>query len=213
MPDFTQSHLNKAIQDKFRVVITTPAILRSRNDHFTRTNSTVDVDTLQISNISISLPSSTIKPTLLPYRGQTPQLTSWSRDPYQSVKFSFKIDNRFNNYFYLWKWQATMNDPLLSTPDNALSDASTESNMSLKLGKLDIDYKKVITSRKYSDYITSINVFGRDEYDKDIIEFKYLNCLPVTLGGFDYNFQQTGEIECSFEFVYSQFDVSLIEIS
>lgn len=212
METFEQSHLNKTLQDKFRIVITTPKVLRGINSHSSRTNETVDVDTLQISNIGINVPPSVIKSTQLPFRGQTPQLTSWGRDAIPNIKINFKIDNRFNNYFYLWKWHSMINDPRSALPSTLLTDPAINVKENSKVGDLKIDYKKVVTSKDYSDYLTTITVFGKDEYNVDVIRFDYINCLPVSVGDFSYNFQQTNQIESNFEFVCSQFEVTLIEI-
>lgn len=212
METFEQSHLNKTLQDKFRIVITTPKVLRPLNSHSTRSNSTVDVDTFQISNIGVNIPPSMIKATQLPFRGQTPQLTSWGRDALSNIKINYKIDNRFNNYFYLWKWHSMINNPLSGLPSESLTDDSIDVKENVKMGDIKVDYKKVVTSKNYSDYLTNITIFGKDEYNVDVVKFDYINCLPVSVGDFSYNFQQTGQIESNFEFVCSQFNVTLIEI-
>jgi hypothetical protein len=59
--------------------------------------------------------------------------------------------------------------------------------------------------------MTDFSIFGLDEYNKRIIEFKYTKAFPIKLGGIDYSYQDEGEIETSVEFAYSQFLPTLNE--
>ena len=59
-------------------------------------------------------------------------------------------------------------------------------------------------------YQTDLTVYGKDEFDKNIIKFTYTKAFPVSLGSIDYNYRDPGEMETTFEFAFSQFFASLI---
>jgi hypothetical protein len=70
-----------------------------------------------------------------------------------------------------------------------------------------ISQKDIISVGKYS---TTFNVFGKDEFNNDVIKFEYFNAFPVQLGGINYNYQGSDLINCSFQFVYSNINVTLL---
>ena len=63
---------------------------------------------------------------------------------------------------------------------------------------------------KYSQYKTTISVYGLDEYNKRVIEFKYIDAFPTSLGNINYNYKDSGEIETTMTISYSQLIVTPI---
>ena len=60
-------------------------------------------------------------------------------------------------------------------------------------------------------YFTDISIFALDEYDKRVIEFKYIQAFPTKLSGINFNQRLGKEVECTLEFAYSQFLADLVE--
>ena len=60
------------------------------------------------------------------------------------------------------------------------------------------------------DYQTDLSLFGIDEYNKRKIEFKYTKAFPTTLGDISFSHRESGEIESSFSFAFSQMVVNLL---
>jgi hypothetical protein len=56
----------------------------------------------------------------------------------------------------------------------------------------------------FYQYKSTISIFGLDEYDKRVIEFKYTDAFPSTIGGINYSYRDAGEVESSFTLNYSQ---------
>jgi hypothetical protein len=56
----------------------------------------------------------------------------------------------------------------------------------------------------FYQYKSTISIFGLDEYDKRVIEFKYTDAFPSSVGGINYSYRDAGEVESSFTLNYSQ---------
>ena len=123
-----QSVFNKSSEDKFLIVLTLPPIMKSI-DTPKRNGVSVDLDTLQFSVEGSIIPTSTISNVTIPFAGQNLEVTSYARSPWQKNRVRFTVDNRFNNYWILWKWLNILNDSKLSlynvdnTPDEEKSVA------------------------------------------------------------------------------------------
>lgn len=185
--EIRQSFLNKARSDKFQLTIPLPAILRNRTSRSIRSVDYVSPDALNFSLIGITVPNIATKTIDVPFGGQTPRVSSMNREPYEPVKTRFVIDNRFSNYWTLYKWLDLVHDS--------------------KVGHV-VDEK--FGGQLVNEYATDIVATGLDEYNKDVIEFKFFHCVPSSLQGFELDFQEPKEIESSFEFYFHQFEVKIL---
>ena len=111
-----QSVLNKQRLDKFRLVLTLPNVLRDLNtsDWKVTSDDLINRDSLQFSLHGATIPEVSIPSKILPTQGQSVKITSQVREPYVPVTCKFVIDNRFRNYWVLWKWLEMINDPIHS---------------------------------------------------------------------------------------------------
>ena len=195
-----QSILNKSRADKFTMVITLPPVLRSLNAQILsqRNQDTIQQDTLQFSVWGILVPGVSIPAQDLPTWGQPYKVTSQAREAYSPISVNFTIDNRFNNYWVLWKWLEYINRPKESGMDDYFNDEDVLKNR----GQLD--------NKKFVDYQTIITVFGLDEYNQKVVKFDYSNAFITNLGEIRYNYRDPTELETSFEFAFNQMVVTLL---
>ena len=154
---YVQAPLNKQRKDKYTIVIPTPPGLREivTKDPRSRANQAIIPDALTMAIYGSIAPEVVVPAILTRYSGQSLNISSHARDPYQPQTVNFTIDNRFNNYWVIYKWLAILNDPKLSIYDSE--------NIT------DIEHKTEIASQKY---MTDISIFALDEYEKRVIEFK-----------------------------------------
>lgn len=193
-----QAMLNKAKTDKFILVFTTPESLKdtaTKNERRTHQNSRAKVmpDSMQYSVFGIIVPQISIPNIALPYAGQSLNVSTHARPAYDPITVEFTVDNQFNNYWYIWRWLDVMND-------------SKESRFDAR-----DDVRKLNSERRYlEEYQTDVSLFGLNEYDNKVIEFKYTKSFPVQLGSIDYSYREPQEIQSSFTFAFSQLHVSLL---
>lgn len=211
-----QTILNKAHVDKFVLVLDTPPVLKNYETKTTREANLVNLDKMQYSVISVTLPTHNIPPISVPYMGQTTHHTSQTRDEYPVVKVQFTVDNNYDNYWFIWKWLKIMNDPRNSGMDEHFATFTTEADQMLNKFPIspesrNIKYKHIKMVNKYTDYQTSIQLYNLREYNEKIIKFVYSNAFPVSLGELNLDYRETNEIACSFDFSYGQIDIELID--
>ena len=187
--EIDQSLLNKARQDKFILALTLPEALRSVNTKNDRQNTNVIQDSLQFSIYGVVIPKVIVTDVEGRYSGQTFHFTSHKRPAYDNVKVKFTVDNRFNNYWVIYKW---IN--LLNNYKEGFFHAA------------DIP----IVHHPYELYSTNISVFGLDEYDNRTIQFDFVGVIPVSLGHIDYSYRNAEEMETEFEFSFSQLIAKLL---
>jgi hypothetical protein len=72
------------------------------------------------------------------------------------------------------------------------------------------DADNLISNDIFKDYQTDITIYGLDEFDNERIKFTYTKAFPTDLGGLNFNYRESGEIESSFTFVYSQLHADLL---
>ncbi|NBW57194.1 hypothetical protein EBR43_05300 [bacterium] len=192
--NYSQSPFNKSRKDKFLLVLNFPDGLKDISRKVDRSNSFILPDSIQFSVYGALVPDVEVPALDIRYGGQTLATSSLTRPSYPPVTVNFTVDNRFNNYWAIYKWLNILNDSRSGTydPDNILP-------------KLQDNKKDLLV------YAANISIFALDEYDKRTIEFKYVNAFPTALGGISFNNRDPGEIETSFTFKYSQFLVSLVE--
>jgi hypothetical protein len=182
-----QSAFNKQRTDKFIMVFDLPKILKSQKSTFERSNSRVIPDAVQCSIYGAVVPQLNIPSVNTPYGGQVAKVTSYTRPAFENMTVNFTIDNLFNNYWNIYRWLNSFNDA--------------------KSGL----YKSPIPSKGFMpDYQTTITIYGRDEYNKNIIQFNYYHCFPVLLGGIAYSDRNANEMESSFQYAYHQFEAKLL---
>ena len=119
----------------------------------------------------------------MPYAGGHHYVSSHTKSPYDSLKIEFKIDNKYANYFTIYEWLNLIYHE--------------------KEGHFDAD--KLAGGQFGSQtYATSLAVIGTDEYDKPVIQWSFTHAFPTDLSSIKLDYQNTGEITCSCEFVFSQ---------
>lgn len=183
--DVIQSPLNKTLEDKFIFVMNLPDCLKNVQIKHIKELSSVGIGknavTWTLTNVTI--PRNSIKAESMPYAGGHHYISSHTKTPYDPLKIEFKIDNKYANYFTIYEWMNLIYHE--------------------KEGYFDADN---ITNNKIGSqvYATSMAVIGTDEYDKPIIQWSFTNAFPTEIPSINLNYQNTGEITCSCEFVFSQ---------
>lgn len=185
MNTFQQSQLNKSRKDKFLMVLSLPKILKKINDNNlgTHVKDLISLNSLQFSIFGSVVPNITVPAVTAPYGGQNYKVSSHTRPPYEEVTINFTIDNRFSNYWVIYKWLELLNDDSKSYYN---SDELEGSNIP-------------------ANYQTDIVIYAKDEFDKNIMKFTYTKAFPTNLGGFTYSYRESDEIESSVSFAFSQF--------
>ena len=194
--DYTQSPFNLARKDKFLLVLDIPPALKKITSKFIRNNINILPDTMQFSVAGTVVPEISIPAVQNRYAGQTQTVTSHARDPYPPVTVEFIVDNRFNNYWVIYTWLNLLNDDKSNIYDSMGLTTPTES----------LDNPSARGS--YNQYKTTISVFGLDEYNKRVVEFKYIDAFPTNLGSISYSYKDSGELESSLTLNYSQLIVT-----
>lgn len=190
-----QSILNKNRLDKFVLVFQLPKALRKIQKRSERNTNYVDEDAFQMSVFGAVVPPITVAAIQIPFAGSNLYNSSHAKEPYPPIQVSFVIDNEFNNYWTIYKWLDLMHDERTGLFDE---DDLVERNVSKNL--------------QFNDYQTELTLYGLDEYNNKRIEFTYTKAFPITLGAIDYNYRESGEIQGSATFVYSQLHTKLLDI-
>jgi hypothetical protein len=189
-----QSIFNKALKDKFLLVLNLPKCLKDLQINKLKESGFVNLDQLQFSIFSAPSPAITIDAIPLGQQGQTYQITSQKRSAYTPMQVNFTVDNRYGNYYVLWKWLTFINDPKNSGMNEYFQKTTPPT----------------VKFEKYLDYQTDITVYALDEYHKKIAKWDYINTFPTFLSEISYNYRLAEEAECSFNFIYSQLDFNLV---
>ena len=198
-----QAVLNKARVDKFLLIITMPEALRNIDERYgNETPSKIISEKLQMSVWGNVVPVISVPSVAVPFQGQVPKITSFSRPAYDAVTVNFNVDSEFYNYYVIWKWLALLNDPIKSVFDAAnnsgLVDAGT--NMLIKPNAPGYIPK----------YASQISLQPLNEYNQVLGEFTFSQCFATSLNGITFNYQGSEEISSSFTFEFSQLTFSII---
>lgn len=187
-----QSVLNRTGKDKFILVLNLPPVLRKRftNDEL------LNINPLQISIFGTVVPSVLVPANEVRFGGQSYNVSSYSRPNYPPLPVNFIVDNRFRNYWVLWKWLQLLNDP-------------NESYYTGTNPKLET-WKDRLESGIVTEYQTNFSVIGLNEYNQQSVEFVFKNAFITNLGGINYDYNDTELIKSSAEFQFSQLDVNLL---
>lgn len=196
----TQSQLNKSRFDKFLLVINLPPILRGANNNQPniRSNVLVSQDSLQFSVFGSVVPQISVPDLQAGYAGGTYKVSSNSRPAYDNVSVNFTIDNKFNNYWVIYKWL-----DVLANAKNIVYSAN-------EILPPQYDNTKLPGPLQPQAYQTDFTIYAKDEFDQNVVKFTYTKAFPVALGNIDYNYREPGEIETSFTFAFSQFFAELV---
>lgn len=244
MPDdinsLKQSVFNKGRKDKFLLVFTLPVILRDINHGLLepRSPELIKQDAVQYSIWGSPVPDTTIPAKTLMMDGQPYKVTSQTREPYQAIDVKFTVDNRFSNWWLIWKWLDVLNDakqsgmsdhfanwqegqdkrPKLLDREKAafihknLAKQQHIAQSKSKLEEHQMAYKEELMhmANNFLDYQTIMTIYGLDEYNQRIIQFDYTNAFPTFLAGVQYNYRDPAEIESNFRFEFNQMHPKLI---
>jgi CRISPR/Cas system-associated protein endoribonuclease Cas2 len=191
IPEIRQSILNKAKSDKFLLVFTLPKAMREINsrENPERLDAKLVHDSLQFSIYGTVVPGVNVGAIEQTYSGQVFKFSGHHRPEYGNITVKFVVDNQFNNYWVIYKWINLMNhnkEAFFHKDQTPLQNAP------------------------FSEYATNFTVYGLDEYNNRKIQFDYIGVVPVGLGGIEYNYQTTEQIESTFEFSFSQLTSKLL---
>lgn len=179
-----QSILNRPSVDKFLLVLNFPEVLRDKIYEGRK----IDVEPIQVSVYGSIVPQIVVPSVEVPFGGQTYNITSYTRTNHDPLTINYVVDNKFYNYWVLWRWLFVLNDARKS-----IYNGSDE----------------LLGSNKINEYQAHVSVFGLDEYNNKIVEFIYYYCFITRLAGINYNYRESNIIESSFELQFSQFDVKV----
>ncbi len=196
-----QSILNKSRLDKFLLSLTVPEGLKKYSSRVERatgasSHSKVIPNSLQYSVQGTVVPTTSVPAHDIGFDRQVLRISSHSRPVYDDITVTFKIDNQFNNYWYIWSWLNMISDAKKGTFDYR-DERRQETG-----AKIDKDFMK--------DYQTDFSIIGLNEYNKEIVKFTYTKGFPTSLGSIEYNYQTDGEIESSMSFAFTQMLVELV---
>jgi hypothetical protein len=187
-----QSVLNRPGKDKFLLVLNLPQVLKKQ----TLENKLIDLDPLQISIYGTVVPNIQVPSVETRFAGQSYNVTSYNRPNYEPLTVSFIVDNKFRNYWVLWKWLSILNDPRESLYKG--TDPKLET------------WKDRLQSGNLTEYQTNFSVFGLNEYNEKSIEFIYYNGFITNLGGITYDYTDSELIKTTAEFQFSQLEVNIV---
>jgi hypothetical protein len=190
-----QSILNRSRNDKFKFVMDLPTALKKRQDLVMQ--SSYNADQVQFTTFGSPVPSIKVNEIKVPFGGQVYNASSTSRPSYDSLSLKFLIDNGYQNYWILWKWLNLFND--------------SEDSITTLTEHVDSPIGDIRLTNPMSDFTTTFSLFGLDEFNNKIIEFKYTQAFITSLSPIEYSFQTANEIICTATFVFNQLNISLLK--
>ena len=191
-----QSNLNKARIDKFVLVLTLPPALRNIDKKYVAaTPSGVVSERLELSVWGIVVPTIEVGKVDVPFGGQVPKVTSFTRPAYEPVAVNFNIDSEFYNWYVIWQWLSLLNDSSTSVFD--------KNNIS-QIKNVDGTLKKPGRAEFIQAYTTNINVLALNEYNQIVGDFVYTQAFPTALQGIQFNYKDSNEIVSGFTFEFNQ---------
>lgn len=186
-----QSVLNRVSKDRFLLVLNLPQILKKQS----RENELINIDPLQISIYGTVVPTIQVPSNEARFGGQSYNVSSYARPNYGPLTVNFIVDNKFQNYWVLWKWLTILNDPKESLYTG--TDPKLET------------WKDRLQTGILTEYQTNFSVIGLNEYNQKTIEFNYYNGFITSLGSISYDYTDPEIIKTTAEFQFSQLDVNL----
>lgn len=190
-----QSVLNRASKDKFVLILNLPSILREKS----KTDDKIRLKPLEISVWGSVVPQVQVPSNEVRYAGQSYNVSSHSRPNYTPLTINFIVDNKFYNYWLLWKWLDVLN-----TSKGSLYDGTPDK---LKTKNFHIEQGNLL------EYQSNLVLLGMNEYNQRIIEFTYYNAFITNLGAINYSYRDDAIIEATADFQFSQIGVELQNVS
>lgn len=188
-----QSVLNRSGKDRFLLVLNLPQILLKQSV----TDDLININPLQISIHGAVVPSIQVPSNEVRFGGQSYNISSYTRPNYPPLAVNFIVDNKFRNYWILWKWLTILNDPKTSLYSG--TDPKLET------------WKDRLQDGILTEYQANFSVIGLNEYNEKNIEFIYYNGFITNLGGINYSYRDSEIIESTAEFQFSQLDAKLLK--
>jgi hypothetical protein len=174
-------------------VLNLPPALKSINDKFNASNKTINLDALQFSVFGVVVPDITVPAIETRYSGSTIYVSSHNRTSFPASSVNFAIDNQFANYWVIYQWLNVMRDEKEGITGQILNARNLASEGAV-----------------LKEYASIFTLYARDEFNNNIIKFDYYNAFPTKLGGINWNYQDSKEIQSSFEFVFSNITCTLV---
>lgn len=186
-----QSIYNKARHDKYVMILSIPEALKKIDKSDSRSNSYLNLDSLQFSIYGHITPEIVVPSIGIGYAGQEIKVSSHARSPYGNNFVKFDIDNEFKNWWVVYKWLNLLNHEKYSHY-NYENLSENDTNEALK------------------DYSSNFTVYALDEFNNKKIKFEYTGCFPVSLGRIEYDDRNPDIIQSELEFSYSFFESELV---
>jgi hypothetical protein len=175
-----QSHTNVARKDRFQLILDVPCLLKPLLKKENRYCHGGSLDRLQFSVWGYVVPEISIPVQEYNYGGEVFNYSSNSRPSYGAININFTVDNKFDNYFILYKW------------------------LELQKNNENICYASM------PDYMTIITVLALDEYNNPVAEWNFSNAFISSLGGLEPASRDASELESTFSFNFSQLQMKLL---
>lgn len=184
MTQLKQAIYNNAREDKFTMVVTIPDALRQVISTEVGPNF-INKSAFEYTAWGTAVPQIEIKSSKVRYSGQSTKLSGHTRPEWPLLDVEFNIDNQYRNYWFLYYWINFQNHDAESLYD---------------FGKL-LPNDNLTKVR----YTGTIDIFLKDEYNKNIMGCKYVAAFPVKLSSLNTNQQKGGILTAKVTFEYSQF--------
>ena len=191
--NFIPSPLNKALADKFLMVLKLPEALKPINEKFRRDNKTLQLDTLQFSIWGSVVPKISVPSVELRYLGGNFPISSHSYPSWDPVTIKFEVDNLWSNYWVIYQWLNLMRN------DKAGITGGISDKQNL------IDGNSPVTT-----YSSDMTVYALDEYETPRIKWTYTYAFPTNLSEVNFSERDSKRLECSFTYQFSQLFCELI---
>ena len=131
----------------------------------------------------------------MPYAGQTVKVSSHARPAYAPLVVNFGVDNLYTNWWVLWKWLDVLN----GVENSVWNPPTGEQTTAAIVGTI-------------SDYTTTVTVYGKSEFNQNVIQFDYYNAFITDLSEISYNYRSPDEVSSTFTLQYSRFEATLLNI-
>jgi len=191
--DYIASPLNKALADKFLLVLKLPEALKPINEKFKRDNRSLQLDTLQFSVWGSVVPKISVPSISVRYLGANMPMSSHSYPEWDPITIKFEVDNLWSNYWVIYQWLNLMRN----------DKAGIIGGISDKQGLID-------GSSPVRDYSSDITVYALDEYNTPRIKWTYTYAFPTNLSDITFSERETKQLECGFTFQFSQLLCELV---
>lgn len=190
---YIASPLNKAIADKFLMVLKLPEALKPINEKFRRDNKTLQLDTLQFSIWGSVVPKISVPSVSVRYLGGNFPISSHAYPEWDPVTIKFEVDNLWSNYWVIYQWLNLMRNDKAGIM-GGISD------------KQDV----IPGAEPVRTYSSDMTVYALDEYEEPRIKWTYTYAFPTNLSEINFSERDTKRIESSFTFQFSQLLCELI---